>query len=732
MKTSQLATLSEGMRQAEKRAVYPFAAIVGQHEMKLGLILNVIDPSIGGVLIMGHRGTGKSTAVRGLANLLPEIWVVRGCPYQCDPTDVQNACNECFRRLASGEKLQRARGPIPVVDLPLGATEDRVCGSIDIQRALGEGLKAFEPGLLARANRGFLYIDEVNLLEDHLMDLLLDVSATGRNTVERESISIEHPARFVLIGSGNPEEGELRPQLLDRFGFHVAVKTENDLDGRVEIVERREAYERNPEMFCASLTQKQQALRNKITRAQKKFGAVRLERSTLKNVAQLCAELKIDGHRGELTISRGARALAAFEGRQKVTEEDVRRVALMALRHRLRRDPLEETAGTARIQQSLDRLFPEKQTRHEGSSGNDGERGGATPIDEEAARKARDQKPRRDAGGTRQSGPGTVNGGAISAAMPLLPSAPDAELRQFRFNDRMRTGQGQSISGRPRNQCQTGVKRMWYNYERGRYARAVSFRKTGARVAIDATLRALAGIRCQMTVSGQMHSLTGDIRHATPLLSPANGFGRVIPVHALRFKQLRLKSGTLFVVAIDASGSMARNRISQAKGAALNLLKQSYIRRDSVAIVGFRGISGEVLLPPSRSMLRARLILDSIGVGGGTPLSAGLACSLKVAKGARGTKGQIVLLVFTDGHANVSLRTNAGGDRAQRLALIEKELVGLGSELRKAEVITVVIDTQNGFRATSVAAPLAQVLGAEYKCLQLQSKASVAEERGQQ
>src|SRR6266852_6321682 len=252
-------------------ASYPFSAIVGQDEMKLALMLNVIDPFIGGVLIMGHRGTGKSTAVRALADLLPEISVVSGCAYRCDPGAEQNLCEECKAKAATGQKLQAQRAKVSVAELPLGATEDRVCGTIAIERALKDGTKTFEPGLLARANRGFVYIDEVNLLEDHLVDLLLDVAVTGRNKVERESISIEHPSRFVLIGSGNPEEGELRPQLLDRFGLYVEVKTENDFAQRVAIIEKRDAFERNPEEFRRASGHDQMQLRRKITDARKTF-----------------------------------------------------------------------------------------------------------------------------------------------------------------------------------------------------------------------------------------------------------------------------------------------------------------------------------------------------------------------------------------------------------------------------------------------------------------------------
>ncbi|HEY0408601.1 MAG TPA: magnesium chelatase ATPase subunit I, partial [Pyrinomonadaceae bacterium] len=354
---------SQTTRQPERRRtarpVYPFAALVGQEEMKLALLLNAIDASIGGVLIMGHRGTGKSTAVRALADLLPEIWRVEDCLYGCDPADEASLCDDCNSRLARDGKLRRERARVPVVDLPLGATEDRVCGTLDFERAINSGLKAFEPGLLARAHRGFLYIDEVNLLEDHLIDLLLDVAVTGRNAVEREGISLEHPAQFVLVGSGNPEEGELRPQLLDRFGLHVEIKTVADLEQRVRIVELREAFDRDPASFRAGMEQEQESLRRRITRARKNLRGVEVSRALLRGIAELCLRLDIDGHRGELTITRAARALAAFEGRKRATVADVRRVATMALRHRQRRDPFEPTESGARIEQQLSELFPE-------------------------------------------------------------------------------------------------------------------------------------------------------------------------------------------------------------------------------------------------------------------------------------------------------------------------------------------------------------------------------------
>jgi magnesium chelatase subunit I len=340
------------------RVVYPFTAIVGQDEMKRALLLGVIDPNIGGVIIMGHRGTGKSTAVRALADLLPPIRKIKGCIYGCDPEKQHDLCGDCADRLLRGGRVMTESAPVPVVDLPLGATEDRVCGTLDIERALVEGVKAFEPGLLARANRGFLYIDEVNLLDDHLVDVLLDAAASGRNIVEREGISVAHPARFVLVGSGNPEEGELRPQLLDRFGLYTRITTITDLDQRVEIVERRERFDGDQLAFRAEFAREQDQLRRRIARARKLLPRVQADRRLLTSIAELCASLKVDGHRGELTIARAARALAAFEGRSKAGVEDARRVAVMSLRHRLRRDPFESVDSGARIEEAIARVFP--------------------------------------------------------------------------------------------------------------------------------------------------------------------------------------------------------------------------------------------------------------------------------------------------------------------------------------------------------------------------------------
>jgi magnesium chelatase subunit I len=336
-------------------AVFPFSAIVGQEEMKLALLIAAVEPAIGGVLVFGDRGTGKSTAVRALAALLPQMRVVVGCPYSCDPAAPAGLCEACVKR---GDKAPKSHlVPVPVVDLPLGATEDRVVGALDLERALAQGVKAFEPGLLSRANRGFLYIDEANLLEDHLVDLLLDVAASGENVVEREGLSIRHPARFVLVGSGNPEEGELRPQLLDRFGLSVEVKTPDDLPTRIEVVRRRDEFERDGAAFVAKWKKEDEKLRRRILAARGRIGSVRVPDAALERAAQLCMKLGTDGLRGELTLMRAARALASLEGDAEVGDDQLRRVAPSALRHRLRRNPLDDAGSTTRVQRAIGELF---------------------------------------------------------------------------------------------------------------------------------------------------------------------------------------------------------------------------------------------------------------------------------------------------------------------------------------------------------------------------------------
>ena len=356
-----------------RRVVFPFTAIVGQEEMKLALLLNVIDPKIGGVMIMGDRGTGKSTTIRALADLLPEISVVANDPFSSDPSDPDLMSDEVRQLLEQGAEIPVAQKKVQMVDLPLGATEDRVCGTIDIEKALSEGVKAFEPGLLAKANRGILYVDEVNLLDDHLVDVLLDSAASGWNTVEREGISIRHPARFVLVGSGNPEEGELRPQLLDRFGMHAEIHTVKEPVLRVQIVEQRADFDQNPPVFLEKYKPEQEALQEQIVNAQQLLPEVKIDYDLRVKISEVCSELDVDGLRGDIVSNRAAKALTAYEGRTEVTVDDIHRVITLCLRHRLRKDPLESIDSGYKVAKAFSRVFgvelPESDTAQKNGTG---------------------------------------------------------------------------------------------------------------------------------------------------------------------------------------------------------------------------------------------------------------------------------------------------------------------------------------------------------------------------
>ncbi len=636
--------------------------------MKLALILSVVDPKIGGVLIMGHRGTGKSTAVRALADLLPEIRVVDGCAYGCDPEDEPHFCDDCAaRRRGTFASTTQA---VPVVDLPLGATEDRVCGTIDIERALNKGEKKFEPGLLARANRGFLYIDEVNLLDDHLVDILLDVSASGWNKVERESVSVEHPSRFVLIGSGNPEEGELRPQLLDRFGLHTEVTTENYLGNRMSIVERRDAFDRDPEAFRGEFSKDQTALRKRITYAQQDLPRIKVDNELLKRIAQFCAELKVDGHRGELTIMRAARALAAFEGRNYVDDDDVRRVANMSLRHRLRKDVLEETATAERIEQAVNSVMnqpPPSQPDKKKSKGN-------------RSKQSKEKQNGTQPGGARTSEPsaGPGLGGSNPEEVPS-PPAGDSRTAAPQWDDEFRR---QKRSRKPDNQRSSRGLKAVSGQPRGRYSRSVLFKSAGARVALDATLRALATSKS--------------------------------PSDAIRYKVLKHKQGTLYIFAIDTSGSMATNRIARAKASILKLLRRSYLNRDHVAVISFHGTKANVVLPPSRSIIRARRVLDSLRMGGSTPLSAGLVCTIELIRRYHDKHSDTAVLLFTDGHANVAMNRNGNRERSLRKLAIESEVKKLSVVLQQTRSRVVVVDVQREFESSEESRRLAEILKGQF------------------
>ncbi|MBC7932718.1 MAG: magnesium chelatase ATPase subunit I [Rubrivivax sp.] len=677
------------------RPVFPFTAIVGQEEMKLALLLNVIAPLVGGVLVMGHRGTAKSTAVRALASLLPPLKAVRDCDYNCDPSDNNSLCDDCLARLEATGKLKSEPRAVPVVELPLGATEDRVCGTIDLGRALREGIKVFEPGLLARANRGFLYIDEVNLLEDHLVDLLLDVAATSRNRVEREGVSAEHPSRFVLVGSGNPEEGELRPQLLDRFGLSVEVETVQDLDSRVFIVERRAAFDSDPLKFLDAHRDEQERLRGRVLKAARSFPKVEVPRSLLRSIAELCIRLGVDGHRGEITIARAARALAAFEGRRKATAEDVRRVAAMSLRHRLRRDPLEQSGGGARVQTAVEELF--------GGSGEKGSDGERKTADERGVAKnpGGDQSENSEArpGGRMKSGENDNQKNVDARRGPRLDGgntvAPTDEVR-LKQNLPAEKADMKLRAGRVSQTARRANSRSTSYARRGRHVGAASAEAVTRAIAPDATLRA--------AVQGHVGRM-----------NDSKGLALRIAPEDLRYKRFRAKTGALFIFLIDTSGSMAANRIGQAKGALAQLLRRSYVNRDRVSLISFRKREATLLLAPSASASLAHKLLDELPVGGATPLAAGLMRALNISRRASIERARRTnLVVFTDGRANVPLAESLTKDGAALKNQIRDEIRRIGATLRGAGVTSLVIDTQNRFTSNGEGQFLAETLGGRY------------------
>ncbi len=592
-----------------RRRTFPFSAIVGQETLKNALLINAVDPRVGGVLIRGQKGTAKSTAVRALADVLPPINVVEGCRFSCDPDEPSQLCDECLERAKTGPLAAVTRRP-RVVELPVSATEDRVVGTLDIEHALKHGEKRFEAGLLATANRGILYVDEVNLLDDHLVDTLLDSAAMGVNTVEREGVAFSHPARFILVGTMNPEEGEVRPQLLDRFGLCVDVTGLSIPAQRVLVLERRASFEDDPERCARTWADEQRALEASLLRARDMVAAVVMPRPLLFLIANVCAEMGVDGHRADLTMARAAGAVAALDGRAEPSVEDIRSVAPLVLAHRMRRGPFDDV--------SLDQLrLDSLMTASCGEEGEDGASGrpGDAPGD----------------------GAGTVIG-IVHSTGTEVDESPDVAGRLVTPLDRARrTGPG-------RRQETTSDDR------RGRYSHSET-PKPGhpTDVAMDATIR-------QAAAKGR----SGDPDMAITV-EPGD----------VRSKVRKRRVGASIVFCVDASGSMgATRRMEVAKGAVVELLVDAYRRRDRVAVVSFRGDSAEVLLSPTASVELAQLRLRSIETGGATPLAAGMERSLEIIAGEvrRDPKTVPWLVLVTDGRANVGLGGGLGSDDAKTLA----------------------------------------------------------------
>ena len=607
---------------------FPFTAVVGQDDLRLALLLNAVSPAVGGVLVRGEKGTAKSTAVRALSALLPEVAVVPGCRFSCDPAAPDPACPDGPHETGPG-----AQRPARMVELPVGASEDRLVGALDIERALAEGVKAFEPGLLADAHRGILYVDEVNLLHDHLVDLLLDAAAMGASYVEREGVSVRHAARFLLVGTMNPEEGELRPQLLDRFGLTVEVAASREPDQRVEVVRRRLAYDDDPEGFATRWADEESSVRARIIAARALLPSVRLGDGALRQIAATCAAFEVDGMRADIVMARTATALAAWAGRTDVLAEDVRQAALLALPHRRRRNPFDAPGlDENKLDETLEE-FAEPEDDDPGPDGPDGPDGGGGGGQQPPASDS-DGPQGGDTGAQPEAGEGgEPQPSGAGEQQPVRASEP------FRTKVLSVPGIGEGAAGR-RSRART---------EHGR--------TTGAR-------------RPQGALT-KLH-LAATIQAAAPhqLARGRAGRGLVVRRDDLRQATREGREGNLVLFVVDASGSMAaRQRMSAVKGAVLSLLLDAYQRRDKVGLVTFRGAAADVALPPTSSVDAAAVRLESLPTGGRTPLAAGLLKARDVLRieRLRDPARRALVVVVTDGRATGGPEPVALAGRAARL-----------------------------------------------------------------
>ncbi|MFC8079481.1 putative cobaltochelatase [Streptomyces sp. NPDC057307] len=646
---------------------YPFTAIVGQDDLRLALLLNAVSPAVGGVLVRGEKGTAKSTAVRALSALIPEVSVVVGCRFACDPAAPDPACPDGPHEAGPG-----VARPARMVELPVGASEDRLVGALDIERALAEGVKAFEPGLLADAHRGVLYVDEVNLLHDHLVDLLLDAAAMGASYVEREGVSVRHAARFLLVGTMNPEEGELRPQLLDRFGLTVEVAASREPDLRVEVVRRRLAYDDDPAGFAARWAGEENELRARIVAARALLPEVRLGDAALRQIAATCAAFEVDGMRADIVMARTATTLAAWAGRTVVLAEDVRQAALLALPHRRRRNPFDAPGlDEDRLDDTLEEFgggeddTPPDDDPDPDPGGPDGGGDGGQPPQDAPSEAPQDSpaqsEPAEADQGDEAGRPQAPGGGEQSAVRAAEP---------FRTKMLSVPGLGEGAAGR-RSRART---------DHGRTTGARRPRGTLTKLHLAATVQAAAPHQRARGRSGR---------------------GLVVRRDDLRQATREGREGNLVLFVVDASGSMAaRQRMSAVKGAVLSLLLDAYQRRDKVGLITFRGKDATVALPPTSSVDAAAVRLETLPTGGRTPLSAGLLKAhdvLRVER-MRDPARRPLLVVVTDGRATGGPDPVALGTRAARLHAAE----GTAS---------VVVDCESGPVRLGLAVALAGELG---------------------
>ncbi|MFF5855432.1 putative cobaltochelatase [Streptomyces sp. NPDC012751] len=633
---------------------FPFTAVVGQDDLRLALLLNAVSPAVGGVLVRGEKGTAKSTAVRALSALLPAVAVVPGCRFSCDPAAPDPACPDGPHEPGPGTGR-----PARMVELPVGASEDRLVGALDIERALAEGVKAFEPGLLADAHRGILYVDEVNLLHDHLVDLLLDAAAMGASHVEREGVSVRHAARFLLVGTMNPEEGELRPQLLDRFGLTVEVAASREPDQRVEVVRRRLAYDDDPAAFAARWAGEEAAVRQRIAAARELLPRVRLGDGALRQIAATCAAFEVDGMRADIVMARTATALAAWAGRTDVLAEDVRQAALLALPHRRRRNPFD-----------------------------------APGLDEEKLDETLEQSAGDDGEGDDDPGPGGPGGGGGQPRPDAGPSGDGgsaARPEAGEGGEPQPSGAGEQSAVRAAEPFRTKVLSV------PGIGEGAAGRRSRARTEHGRT----TGDRRPRGALTKLH-LAATVRAAAPhqRARGRSGPGLVVRRDDLRQAAREGREGNLVLFVVDASGSMAaRQRMGAVKGAVLSLLLDAYQRRDKVGLVTFRGSGAEVALPPTSSVDAAAARLQSLPTGGRTPLAAGLLKAHEVLRveRLRDPARRALVVVVTDGRAT-------GGPEPVALAGRAARLFAAGG------VASVVVDCESGPVRLKLAGRLADEL----------------------
>ena len=673
---------------------FPFTAIVGQTPMKRALLLNAINPRIGGVLVRGKKGTAKSTAVRSLAALLPEVPVVPGCPYSCPPGEPQEVCDWCR---PAGRRHSPSARQVRIVDLPVGATEDRLVGALDIEQAIKSGARNFEPGLIASAHRGILYIDEVNLLNDHLVDVLLDAAAMGRNYVEREGISVSHAAEFMLVGTMNPEEGDLRPQLLDRFGLAVEVDGVFAPAERREVVRRRMAFEADPFRFMDEWAEDEQAERERIVSSQRRLNAVSVPDDILELITDICAEYQVDGLRGDIVMYKTAGAIAAYEGRAVVGPADVREAALMALLHRQRRQPFQQPhLVTEQLDNMLDEFQSQPRNR-EPADGNDA--GGDDRADADSDRNpdAPDAPDPPDASGNDDgNGAGDADEDGELPASPA-EAGPGDEWHEVGDPYAVQNLQVQPPDRRARRH--SGRRAVSVSGDAsGRYVGARVPEGRASDLALDATLRAAAP------------------RQVSRRIAAADSPAVLLEPWDIREKVRETRTGSLILFVVDASGSMgAQRRMVAVKGAALSLLLDAYQRRDRVGLIAFRGTAAQTLLPPTGSVEMAQWHLRDLPTGGRTPLAHGIYLALETLETERRKDRDTLplLVILSDGRANITLSGRQPSAASGEPAPAE-EALGLARMVAEAKIPAVMVDTEQDFIKLELARPIAEAMGARY------------------